>query len=286
MSNQGGILTPAKARSGACFAKTRRNYHGLYLVDCKMPTVGGGGGPAWAPPSISGNILQFVADLDVYSDSGLTTPQITNSGLVQGWKDQSASVKPLITGSGGSLVLASMGPNNRNGVYFDPSGAGRRSLFTSGSMSNISTGSYTLIAVWSSAADTAGFSAILSFDNGSGGSLYHQNSTRIATWFGGNLQSSADYLATQPLTISTFRRNGTTCEYWKDGTADAANPQTNASAASNGVSVGLGSDSSGNSSGPKTVCAAFLFDNSISDLDRIALHTYLGTYYGITMGGA
>lgn len=250
-----------------------------FLADYR-PASGGG---AWSPPTIAGNLLQFVADLDVYSDSSFTTPQTTNNGTISGWKDQSGNGHNATGSASALLSLANVGPNNRNGVLFDGTthrGIGPPSALT------LPNPNFTVVVVWLCPTDTASYSGLVTRGNGANGSLYHRSSTKVALWVSADLLSSANYTAAQALTVTTFRRSSSNvCEYWKDGTADALNPQTNGTAVSTSDVITMGCDSSGGEAGPKTIAAMFYYDNAIADVDRIALHTYLGTYYGITMGG-
>ena len=58
----------------------------------------GGGLPA-------GAAYIFDADTDTYSNTALTVPQVTDTGSVQGWKDQSGNARHVTTQAGGGAPI-------------------------------------------------------------------------------------------------------------------------------------------------------------------------------------
>lgn len=258
-------------------ARTRRRANGLTLPNLNLSGAQGltaGTGP-WAPPVVAGAQLQWCADVGVYSDTGLTTPQTTNGGAVQGWQEQAGSHHATAS-AGGTLAVG--GAGTRNGVEF---------LNTCLVTPTITapTSDFSYLVVWRPIADTNGFSGLLTRGNGANGSLYFGNGNQLRIWIGATFSGSTNLSASAPLLVSTAVRSGTALRFWRNGTADALNPITCSGALAATEAYGLAADTNASEGGHKVLAAVLAYSNAISNPDRQALHAYLGSYYGITMGG-
>jgi hypothetical protein len=272
----GHILTlPALTASHRTL--TRRGYNGLRLPDCSVAGAAGSGGGSVPTTNL---FLKFMADLGVYSDTGLTTPQTTNGGGVQGWADQSGNANHATKPSGTSPTLTVGTEGGKNGIEFN------NQFLTTASIT-APTGDFTLCAVWRGIADVGSYDSLLSRGAGANGSVYNRSGTKLTMWNGADVSSEASWWAgTSSLMVTTIGRTGSAVNFWKNGVASTVNPVTSAGAFTSPTQYGICSDTNGSEGGHKVLAALFAYSGYLSSTDRISLHTYLGAYYGITMGGA
>jgi hypothetical protein len=233
----------------------------------------------WSPPTIAGLLLEFCADLATYSDTGLTVPQTTNNGNVLSWGDQSGGAHNAIKGGAGTSPTLKVGTENgRNGIAF------LNQWFATASIT-APTGDFSFIVVWRPVSNVTAYNGVLTRDNGATGGLYQRVSTKMVIWNGSDVSSSANMASAESLLVTTFVRSSTSGRFWKNGTADALNPVSMAGTLGSPAAFGIAADVNGGEGSSEVICAIFVYDNAISGADRIALHTFLGSYYGIAMGG-
>lgn len=230
--------------------------------------------------------LWLSADVTVYTDTGLTTPVVSDGDLVAGWKDRSGVGHNFTQGTAGSRPSYRLAVRNGKPVIrFD----GVDNLMTNAALLStyITDTAYTVFAVFkatvlnSAGATTYGNDGLIA-DTGAYFGLYLKNTPRVSiyNWDG------ADHAAHQTINTTDFnviqaRHESGNLYISKNGGADSS-PTVSGGTDNLGGTMVLGADRLGAIFFDGDLAELIIYNVALSSGDRTGVTNYLRNKYAIS----